>query len=88
MNRAFACLFIFLAFSCFAEPRPFELYEPIIDKCLFGEPPDDPSKIPEKSSSSSTARDEKEIAKEQERLEKAVAVSDRKSTRLNSSHLN
>ena len=75
MNRSFTYFFIFLAFNCFAEPRPFELYEPIIDKCLFGEPPDDPSKIPEKSSSSNTTRDEKEIAKEQERLEKAVAVS-------------
>ena len=75
MNRSFTYFFIFLAFSSLAESRPFELYEPIIDKCLFGEPPDDPSKIPEKSSSSNATRDEKEIAKEQERLEKAVAVS-------------
>ena len=74
MSRIISCFFMFLVFTGLAERRPFELYQPIIDKCLFGLPPDDPSVIPEKNSSSGSM-DEKEVAKEQERLEKAVAVS-------------
>ena len=75
MNRALTVFLAFLSFSHVADAsRPFELYEPIIDKCLFGPPPDDPAVIPEKNSASAV-KDEKEIAMEQERLEKAVAVS-------------
>lgn len=58
--------------------RPFELYQPIIDRCPFGDPPDDPSVPPElasKNGSGKDAQDEKELTKEQEQLEKAVRVS-------------
>lgn len=65
---------ILFAFSAEAE-RPFVLYQPIIDKCPFGPPPDDPTVIPEKMSSSGMTRDGKDLAKEQEQLQKAVSVS-------------
>ena len=58
--------------------RPFDLYQPIIDRCPFGDPPDDPSVPPElasKNGSGKDAPDEKELTKEQEQLEKAVRVS-------------
>ncbi len=70
--------FVALAMQSFAsESRPFELYQPIIDKCLFGPPPADPTVVPDKNSVSNdgTQKSEKELAKEQEQLEKAVAVS-------------
>lgn len=52
-------------------------YQQIVDKNLFGPPPADPSVIPDKGSSSSRAEEksEREIAKEQEKLEKTVYVS-------------
>lgn len=57
--------------------RPFDLYQPIIDKCPFGPPPDDPTVMPDKSSASEReeAMNERELTKEQEQLEKAVSVS-------------
>lgn len=57
--------------------RPFDLYQPIIDKCPFGPPPDDPTVMPDKSSASEReeARNERELTKEQEKLEKSVSVS-------------
>lgn len=63
--------------SLASEARSFELYQPIIDKCLFGPPPADPTVIPDKNSVSNneTQKTEKELAKEQEQLEKAVSVS-------------
>lgn len=52
-------------------------YQQIVDKNLFGPPPADPSVIPDKGFSSSRAEEksEREIAKEQEKLEKTVYVS-------------
>lgn len=52
-------------------------YQQIVDKNLFGPPPADPSVIPDKGSSSSRdeEKSEREIAKEQEKLEKTVYVS-------------
>lgn len=59
------------------EARPFELYQPIIDKCLFGPPPEDPTVIPDKNSASQAqqGKTERELTKEQEQLEKSVSVS-------------
>lgn len=52
-------------------------YQQIVDKNLFGPPPADPSVMPDKGSSSSRdeEKSEREIAKEQEKLEKTVYVS-------------
>lgn len=52
-------------------------YQQIVDKNLFGPPPADPSVMPDKGSSSSRTEEksEREIAKEQEKLEKTVYVS-------------
>lgn len=57
--------------------RPFDLYQPIIDKNIFGPPPADPTVMPDKASDASKAeqKSELELAKEQETLEKAVGVS-------------
>jgi hypothetical protein len=59
------------------DARPFDLYRPIIDKCLFGPPPNDPTVVPDKNSSSLSAdgKTELELSKEQELLEKSVTVS-------------
>ena len=59
------------------DARPFDLYRPIIDKCLFGPPPNDPTVVPDKNSSSLSAdgKTELELSKEQEQLEKSVTVS-------------
>lgn len=79
----FHSIYLFLAFFSIVsvlhadEARPFNLYQPIIDKCLFGPPPADPSVIPDKNSSSSSAasKTERELTQEQQQLEKAVSVS-------------
>ena len=59
--------------------RPFSLYQPIIDRCPFGDPPDDPSAPPDSVSKGRGGRDEAaaeaDAKKEQEQLEKAVRVS-------------
>lgn len=82
MMNIYPISFIFLAavISSVAyadDARSFELYQPIIDKCLFGPPPEDPTVIPDKNSSSSDsdAKTERQLSKEQEQLEKSVAVS-------------
>ena len=74
-------VFAFLAmapvFSYANEEDLPDKYQQIIDKNIFGPPPADPSVMPDKGSSSSRAEEksEREIAKEQEKLEKTVYVS-------------
>lgn len=60
-----------------AGERGFDLYKPIIDKNIFGPPPEDPTVIPEKGSARGNDADktERELTKEQEQLEKSVSVS-------------
>ena len=58
--------------------RAFDLYQPIIDRCPFGPPPEDPSVPPElvakASGGAGDAAAEVELSKEQEELQKAVGV--------------
>jgi len=58
--------------------RAFDLYQPIIDRCPFGPPPEDPSIPPDLVSKSSGAAgdgaDAVELSKEQEELQKSVGV--------------
>ena len=67
---------ILSAFSlAFAEKQPFERYQSIIDRQMFGLPPPgfDPNKLPSEVQKSSAS--EKELTKEQEQLKSAVHFS-------------
>ena len=67
---------ILSAFSLvFAEKQPFERYQSIIDRQMFGLPPPgfDPNKLPSEVQKSSAS--EKELTKEQEQLKSAVHFS-------------
>jgi len=59
--------------------RPFELYQPIIDRCPFGDPPDDPTVSPDLAAKSSgkTPQDveEAELTQQQAELQQTVGVS-------------
>ncbi len=58
--------------------RAFDLYKPIIDRCPFGPPPEDPSIPPDLVSKSSggagAGAEEVEQTKEQEELQKSIGV--------------
>lgn len=85
MNQQFnifsKAVFAFVAMMSivsYADETPLpKKYQQIIDRCMFGPNPSDPAAFPEKGSESSknVVRDERELAKEQERLEKTVYVS-------------
>jgi len=59
--------------------RPFELYQPIIDRCPFGDPPDDPTILPNQSAKSSNVTQvevgEAELTQQQAELQQTVGVS-------------
>lgn len=60
-----------------AERQPFSRYQSIVDRQMFGElPPDfDPTKMPSEVSRSSGRQQEKELTKEQEKLQSAIRFS-------------
>ena len=59
-----------------AEKQPFERYQPIIDRQMFGPLPQgfDPTKLPSEVQKSSSA-EERELSKEQEQLKSAIHFS-------------
>lgn len=76
--RAFVFLFLCVAVSvAFAEKQPFDRYQTIIDRQMFGPlPPDfDPEKLPSEVSRSGLAAAEKQLTKEQEVLQSAIRFS-------------
>ena len=72
-----SAILVSAALSAFAEKRPFELYQPIIDRCPFGQPPPDfdPTSSPTASGSSQgvdEAAPEVPLSQQQEALQKSV----------------
>ena len=63
--------------TAFPEKQPFERYKSIVDRQMCGPLPDgfDPTKMPSEVSRSSGGRFEKELTKEQEKLQSAVRFS-------------
>lgn len=66
-----------LASALFAERQPFERYETILDRQMFGPPPPgfDPTKMPSEVSSSSSRGKATELSKEQEQMKSAIRFS-------------
>ena len=62
-----------------ADGRPFELYQPIIDRCPFGDPPDDPTVPPDQAAKASGKTpaevEEAALSQQQAELQQAVGVS-------------
>ena len=74
---SFACLFAGLVvLSAFAEKQPIERYQSIIDRQMFGPLPPgfDPTKSPSEVQKSS-AKEEKQLTQEQEKLQSAIHFS-------------
>lgn len=63
--------------TAFAEKRPIEHYQSIIDRQMFGPLPKDfdPTKMPSEVSRSSSSAAEKELTQEQEQLQSAIHFS-------------
>lgn len=76
-ETAVAVLAALAALSAFAEKQPYERYKSIVDRQMFGPlPPDfDPSKMPSEVSRSAGGKQEKELTKEQEKLQSAIRFS-------------
>ena len=78
MRYAITLLAVVVAAMPAVGKRAFDLYQPIIDRCPFGPPPEDPSIPPDLVSKSSggagDGAEEVELTKEQEELQKSVGV--------------
>ena len=70
------CAFGFTS-ALFAERQPFERYQSIIDRQMFGQPPAgfDPTKPPSEVQKTSSKGAAKELTKEQEKLKSAIHFS-------------
>lgn len=64
-------------FSLFAERQPYERYQSIVDRQMFGAPPPgfDPTVPPSEVSKSDAAADEEQLTKEQEQIKSAIHFS-------------
>ena len=76
MKQTLAVALALAAFGVHAERQPFERYKSILDRQMFGElPPDfDPTKMPSEVSRGS-GKQEKELSKEQEKLQSSIHFS-------------
>ena len=76
MRVSFFLLFCVVAIEAVAEKQPFDRYQSIIDRHMFGEPPPDfdPEKMPSEVAKSSRASG-KELTQEQARLQSSVHFS-------------
>ena len=76
MKVSFFLLFCVVAIEAVAEKQPFDRYQSIIDRHMFGEPPPDfdPEKMPSEVAKSSRASG-KELTQEQARLQSSVHFS-------------
>lgn len=65
------------ALSLFAERQPYERYQSIVDRQMFGAPPPgfDPTVPPSEVSKSDAAADEEQLTKEQEQIKSAIHFS-------------
>ena len=76
--RASALAFFALAASALlAEQQPFERYQPIIDRQMFGQPPPnfDPAKPPSEAPRGGAARGEEELTREQAVIKSSIHFS-------------
>ena len=78
-KTAILLLVLTAAAPAFAE-RPFELYQPIIDRCPFGPPPDDATLPPESAKrgaggDAADGEDEVELSEQQAELQQTTTVS-------------
>ena len=75
MNRVVPFLLILIALTASAEKQPFERYQSIVDRQMFGPVPPgfDPAKLPSEVQKSSIS--EKELTQEQAKLQSAVHFS-------------
>ena len=76
MNRIFVLVLLLAAFSALAEKQPFERYQSIVDRQMFGPLPPgfDPTKLPSEVAKSSSA-EEKQLTQEQEKLQSSIHFS-------------
>lgn len=77
-RELFALVVVFMGAAVFAERQPYERYQTIVDRQMFGQPPDgfDPSVPPsEVARTKGDARSEVELSKEQEKLKSAIHFS-------------
>jgi len=71
-------LLVLVSGTVFAERQPYSRYQPIVDRQMFGDPPDgfDPSKPPSEAVSSREAQKaEQQLSKEQEKLKSSIHFS-------------
>lgn len=76
MRKIVLLLFVLAMMTALAERQPYERYQTIVDRQMFGQPPVgfDPSKMPSEVAKSSS-REEKELSQEQEKVKKAIRFS-------------
>ena len=76
MRKTLVYISILFALAAFAEKQPFERYQSILERQMFGPLPQgfDPAKMPSEVAKSG-ANGQKELTKEQEELKKAVQFS-------------
>ena len=76
-QTAVAVLAACAALEAFAEKQPYERYKPIVERQMFGPLPEgfDPTKMPSEVARSSGGKQERELTKEQEKLQSAVRFS-------------
>ena len=77
MKSALAILTMGMAFVALAEKQPLERYQSIIDRQMFGPLPKDfdPNKMPSEVTKGSGSMSEKELTKEQEKLQSSIHFS-------------
>lgn len=73
MAKYLTVLFLLFSLAALAEKQPFERYQPIIDRQMFGQPP--PGFDPTKMASEVSKQSEKELTKEQEQIRSSVHFS-------------
>ena len=77
MRKNLTALAVLSAAAALADRHPFERYQTIIDRQMFGPPPPgfDPTKMPSEVVRSSGRQQEKELTKEQEKLQSSIRFS-------------
>ena len=76
MRKPLTVLALLLAVDAFADRYPFERYQTIVDRQMFGPPPPgfDPTKMPSEVAKTSS-REEAELSQEQEQVKRSVRFS-------------
>lgn len=77
LRQTAAAAFALATIAAFAEKQPYSRYESIVERQMFGPLPEgfDPTKMPSEVARSSGGKQEKELTKEQEKLQSAIHFS-------------